>query len=277
MTSVCQTLHLPRRSTAVSRQTRGISWDEVGQTSAFPKHPGKGDYLKSAHDLHCKPRPEREGQCLSWCFQAGALHLWSTTEEGLHHLVAPGCQRGALQHALSLCCLSPSNWTAAAAPRCLPSIPSVTPRRGTGRTACDSTLWPVLLKLSSPHMFLLSGQTDTTLQVSAGSLSRWPAAPWTKALNQAGNLSILQSWRKGWWTDSAPCKGQHRGQRRTLGDSRWPKSCEEAAWQAQKASPIFFETAIEIHLTLCSGISWQMLNDENPKDTVQILVPSSLR
>lgn len=28
--------------------------------SEFPKHPSKGDYLKSARDLHCKSRPERE-------------------------------------------------------------------------------------------------------------------------------------------------------------------------------------------------------------------------
>lgn len=28
--------------------------------SEFPKHPSKADYLKSAHDPHCKSRPERE-------------------------------------------------------------------------------------------------------------------------------------------------------------------------------------------------------------------------
>lgn len=47
-------------STAESHQSRGISWDEGDRTSEFPKHPSKADYLKSAHDPHCKSRPERE-------------------------------------------------------------------------------------------------------------------------------------------------------------------------------------------------------------------------
>lgn len=57
---MCQPLHLPQMSTAVSHRSRGISWGEGDRTSGFPKHPSKADYLKSAHDPHCKSRPGRE-------------------------------------------------------------------------------------------------------------------------------------------------------------------------------------------------------------------------
>lgn len=122
--TICQPLHLPQMSTAVSRRTRGISWDEVDQMSEFPKHPSKGDYLKSAHDLHCKSRPEREDKRrLSQCFRAGALHLLFSYRVTL----AYGYQRCTLQCLLPLCCLFFSNWNTAAVLCYLPNITQLYP------------------------------------------------------------------------------------------------------------------------------------------------------
>lgn len=46
----------------------------MDRTSEFPKHPSKGDYLKSARDLHCKSRPEREdGKTFIPMFQGRCL------------------------------------------------------------------------------------------------------------------------------------------------------------------------------------------------------------
>lgn len=181
------------------------------------------------------------------------MHLWSATEEVLHHLdVRDGpCNAP---------CLSAA-FLPATEPQPQPyQHPQCQLCRGTRRTTRDSALYPVFFKIKQPPYVLpvqadrhnATGECWISEQVTSCSLSQG-VKPGSNSLYPSVMKEGLVDWLNS-------MQGPAQGLEEDIGDSRWPKSCEEVAGQAQKASPIFFETAAfshqHQHLTSCSGISW---------------------
>lgn len=143
--------------------------------SEFPKHPSKGDYLESAHDLHCKSRPER-GQKDFYFNVSGQVPciFCSAIEEALQCLDVRDvpCNARCLFAAFF-----PGTEMQLQCSVAFSTSHSITPCRCTKRPACDSAPELAFLKLSSPRMFLLARQLDKIMrQASSGSPSKRPAA-----------------------------------------------------------------------------------------------------